>query len=89
MLFVHRSSNRWQTDLSKELCVDWKGRFYNNGMRTNNFLMNVSTDNGREIYGRYDQTSGVLPVSGTDNVFGVTKFEVKRHVALVPNCTYY
>ena len=83
MLFAHSSNNRWRTDVSKELCVDWKGRFYNTDMYHNNFLMNVSTDNGRGIYGRYDQTSGVLPVSGTDNVMGVTRFEVKRHVSLV------
>lgn len=82
MFFVHSSNNRWQTDVSKELCVDWAGRFYNTDMYNNNFLKNVSTDNGREIYGHYDQTSGVLPVSGTDNVIGVTKFEVKRTVAL-------
>ena len=65
----------------------WAGRFYNTDMRNNNFLMKVSADNGREIHGRYDQASGVLPVSGTDNVAGVTRFEVRRCVALVLSFT--
>ena len=61
----------------------WARRFYNTDMRNNNFLMKVTADNGREIHGHYDQTSGVLPVRGTDNVVGVTRFEVRRCVALV------
>ena len=71
------SKNRWQTDVSRQLCVNWTQRFYNTDMYNNNFLMRVATDYGREIHGHYDQTSGVLPVSGTANVTGVTKFEVR------------
>ncbi|XP_076453311.1 uncharacterized protein LOC143288575 [Babylonia areolata] len=71
-----RTNNRWQTDVSKPLCVDWKGRFHNSEMYSNNLLQKVDADLGREITGNYDQTSGVLPVRGTDNVLGVTKFEV-------------
>ncbi|XP_070207962.1 uncharacterized protein [Littorina saxatilis] len=70
------SKNKWQTDVSKEVCANWTGRFYNTEMYHNNFLMPVRTDNGRQIYGRYDQTSGLLPVSGTPNVKGVITFEI-------------
>ena len=76
MLFS-RSKNRWQTDASRQLCVNWTQRFYNTDMYHNNFLMAVATDKGRKIHGHYDQTSGILPVSGTENVVGVTKFEAR------------
>nr|KAG5704396.1 hypothetical protein BaRGS_031102 [Batillaria attramentaria] len=50
-------------------------RFYNSDLYNTNFLMPVKTDTGREIYGDYDQQSGILPITGTDNVIGITKFE--------------
>ncbi|KAK7493680.1 hypothetical protein BaRGS_00015009, partial [Batillaria attramentaria] len=70
-----RTGLRWQTNTSTKLCVDWHDRFYNTDMRDNNFLMPVNPDTGREIYGDYDQQSGILPVPGTDNVDGVVEFE--------------
>lgn len=63
--------------MSRRLCVDWRNRFYNSYLYSNDLLLPVETDTGREIYGPYDQTSGVLPTSGTDNVQGIVKFEVK------------
>nr|KAG5696653.1 hypothetical protein BaRGS_023062 [Batillaria attramentaria] len=73
-----RSNLRWQTSVANNVCVEWTDRFYNNEMRDNNFLQHVKTDTGREIFGDYDQQSGVLPVSGTANVNGVIKFEEDR-----------
>nr|KAG5706423.1 hypothetical protein BaRGS_032816 [Batillaria attramentaria] len=60
----------------QKVCVNWKGRFYNNELRNNDFLKPVKPDNGREIHGDYDQQSGLLPVNGTDNVMGIVKFEM-------------
>ncbi|KAK7483107.1 hypothetical protein BaRGS_00025675, partial [Batillaria attramentaria] len=71
-----RSNLRWQTSVANNVCVEWTDRFYNNEMRDNNFLQHVKTDTGREIFGDYDQQSGVLPVAGTANVNGVIKFEI-------------
>ena len=65
--------------MTKQLCVNWTQRFYNTDIYNNDFLMTVVADNGREIHGQYDQTSGILLVSGTDNVIGITKFEVRLH----------
>ncbi|KAK7496757.1 hypothetical protein BaRGS_00011966, partial [Batillaria attramentaria] len=77
VVFANNSTNlRWQTDVSKKVCVNWKGRFYNNELRNNDFLKPVKPDNGREIHGDYDQQSGLLPVNGTDNVMGIVKFEM-------------
>ena len=69
--------------MSRSLCVDWRDRFYNTDMYRNNLLMPVVTDTGREIHGRYDQTSGLLPVSGTDNVQGILAFEVGWVLTLI------
>ncbi|KAK7496776.1 hypothetical protein BaRGS_00011985 [Batillaria attramentaria] len=71
-----RSGLRWQTDVSTYVCVDWKYRFYNTELYHNNFLLPVNPDTGREILGHYDQQSGILPVTGTDNVHGIVKFEM-------------
>ena len=45
-------------------------------MKQNNFLSAIKPDTANAITGLYEQTAGVLPVSGTDNVDGVVKFEV-------------
>ncbi|KAK7493722.1 hypothetical protein BaRGS_00015051, partial [Batillaria attramentaria] len=71
-----RTNLKWQTNIYTALCVDWHDRFYNTDMRNNNFLMPVNPDTAREIHGDYDQQSGILPVTGTDNVDGVVKFEL-------------
>ncbi|KAK7493717.1 hypothetical protein BaRGS_00015046, partial [Batillaria attramentaria] len=71
-----RSNRQWQTDVARDICLNWTDRFYNSDLYNTNFLMPVKTDTGREIYGDYDQQSGILPITGTDNVIGITKFEV-------------
>ena len=45
-------------------------------MKQNNFLSAIKPDTANAITGHYEQTTGLLPVSGTDNVGGVVKFEV-------------
>ena len=71
-----RTNNQWQTSVSEDICVNWKGRFLNTAMKQNNFLSTIKPDTASAITGHYEQTTGVLPVSGTDNVDGVVKFEV-------------
>ena len=65
----------WQTRVSEDICVNWTGRFLNKAMKQNNFLSTIKP-NHSIITGHYEQTTGLLPVSGTDNVGGVVKFEV-------------
>jgi hypothetical protein len=63
--------------VSVPLCVNWTDHFYNTKLRDNNFLSPVAPAAASlEITGTYEQTTGVLPVSGTDNVMGVTRFQV-------------
>ncbi|KAK7496778.1 hypothetical protein BaRGS_00011987, partial [Batillaria attramentaria] len=71
-----RAELKWQTNISREVCVKWTGRFHNNELYTNNLLRPVEPDTGRNIFGDYDQQSGLLPVNGTDNVNGIVKFAV-------------
>ncbi|XP_067670393.1 uncharacterized protein [Haliotis asinina] len=87
-----KTSYKWQTNLG-HVCIDWKGRYYNDEMRSNNPLDPVRHQ--VEVDLDYDQTAGVLPTSGTPNVHGIimTKYSVsvdhavKSDWALVPNFT--
>ena len=71
-----RTNFLWQTSVSEDICVNRKGRFLNTAMKQNNFLSTIKPDTANAITGHYEQTTGLLPVSGTDNVDGVVKFEV-------------
>ncbi|XP_067670383.1 uncharacterized protein [Haliotis asinina] len=84
------SGYKWQTNLG-HICIDWKGRYYNDKMRTNKLLDKVSPQTG--LASDYDQTSGTLPVSGTPNVDGIIEFmysytidqHAKTNWAMVPH----
>jgi hypothetical protein len=66
--------------VSVPLCVNWTKHFYNNKLWYNNFLLPVAPARSNlTINGSYEQTTGVLPVSGTDNVMGVIQFQVSHH----------
>ncbi|KAK7460765.1 hypothetical protein BaRGS_00038812, partial [Batillaria attramentaria] len=76
-----RTSYKWQTNVSsKDICLSWNGTFYNSALIQNNFLKPVASDTARGITGTYDQTTGPLPVSGTDNSNGIVKFELAYKV---------
>ena len=60
--------------------MNWKGRFFNNALKQNNFLSAIKPNSGTTMTGHYEQTTGLLPVFGTDNVNGVIKFEVSKSV---------
>ncbi|KAK7496782.1 hypothetical protein BaRGS_00011991 [Batillaria attramentaria] len=69
-------------------CLNWNGRFYNSELYHNNFLLPVNPDTGRQIRGDYDQQSGLLPVTGTDNVRGIVRFEIAFGVDGSPEPTF-
>ena len=64
----------------EDICVNWKGQFFNKDMKQNNFLSAIKPNNVTIITEHYEQTTGLLPVSGTDNVDGIIKFEVSKSV---------
>ena len=70
---------KWQTDITKPLCVDWTNHFYNTDLRddNSNVLHPIRKDNGSlEINDQYEQSSGLLNIQGTPNVMGITDFQV-------------
>ncbi|KAK7101794.1 hypothetical protein V1264_020121 [Littorina saxatilis] len=70
------SGNKWQTDISQQVCLGWTDLFHNSVMYHTNYLQPVKEDTARDIQSVYDQNSGILPVSGTDNVNGIVRFEM-------------
>ena len=66
------TGHQWQAS-HEPMLVDWKDHFYNDWHRHTNFLWPVRTF--PNISGVFEQETGVLPVSGTDNVHGITIFE--------------
>ena len=65
----------WQTN-HKQICLSWIGRYYNdhNIHSSNNALKPVQQDVHGFYKDIYEQTSGVLPVKGTQNVYGIVAF---------------
>ncbi|KAL4219902.1 hypothetical protein ACF0H5_020314 [Mactra antiquata] len=79
----------WQTH-HNDVCLDWTDYFYNEFYITNSVLGKIKPHDG--IKDIYEQQSGVLPVSGTPNVHGITSFAFSWYVEngtmseiLVPN----
>lgn len=69
----YNTGSLWQINHDK-ICFSWKNRFYNTHYRTNNPMRKIAEDSNSRIIGDYDQTSGVLPISGTKNIRGLTQF---------------
>ncbi|XP_052073985.1 uncharacterized protein LOC127711862 [Mytilus californianus] len=63
----------WQIH-HESICYSWKNRFFNNNYKKNNPLRPIKSDSYDSIKGIYDQRSGVLPVTGTQNINGLTDF---------------
>ena len=61
----------WQNTLSP-IKLDWENHFFNTFHRPLNHLLPIELDD--KITGVFDQETGELPVSGTPNKDGVTKF---------------
>ena len=64
----------WQTNLN-EVCIIWVDHFLNRFYFDNPLLSRIKPDPFGFITGVYEQTSGLLPVSGTPNVYGITQFK--------------
>ncbi|XP_021360606.1 uncharacterized protein LOC110455039 isoform X2 [Mizuhopecten yessoensis] len=64
---------KWQTNLGK-ICYSWIDRYYNDKLYHLNLLRPIKQDHHGLISGAYEQTSGILPVTGTENVHGITMF---------------
>lgn len=67
----NKTKYKWQTNHGK-LCYSWTDRYFNDHFKTNNHFRKIKTDTG--ISGKYDQNSGILPINGTINVNGLTRF---------------
>ncbi|XP_060084327.1 uncharacterized protein LOC132563603 [Ylistrum balloti] len=67
------TNNKWQTNHG-DLCYSWADRYYNDKSYHLNLLQPIKPDYHGHITGIYEQISGILPVSGTANVHGITHF---------------
>lgn len=61
----------WQTH-HNQICVMWKDYFFNDFYLNNPLLNGVQTN--PDYTDIYEQTEGLLPVSGTSNVHGIIQF---------------
>lgn len=67
----NKTDFKWQVT-HDELCFSWKNRFFNNHYINNNPFRPIKP--GGLIHGKYDQIAGLIPVSGTQNINGLTEF---------------
>ncbi|CAC5398105.1 unnamed protein product [Mytilus coruscus] len=63
----------WQIH-HESICYSWKNSFFNNFYKKNNPLRRIRTEAFNSTEGIYDQILGVLPVTGTTNIYGLTDF---------------
>ena len=70
----------WQVELAP-IIVRWAGRFYNTWHVHTNLLLPIRTDDNSSmaITGVFEQETGELPVTGTDNVDGVVEFQYRYY----------
>ena len=70
----------WQVELIP-IVIDWTNHFYNSWHVHTNLLLPIRTDDNSSmaITGVFEQESGELPVSGTDNVDGVVDFRYRYY----------
>lgn len=69
----NKTDFKWQVTHG-ELCFSWKNRFFNNHYITNNPFRPIKPEGHNAIHGKYEQISGLIPVSGTQNVNGLNEF---------------
>ncbi|KAH3799921.1 hypothetical protein DPMN_153545 [Dreissena polymorpha] len=63
----------WQNHHS-DVCLDWKGYFYNTFFRDNELLNPIQPDHSIKVDSIYEKNEGVLPVDGTLNIAGILGF---------------
>ncbi|KAK7092487.1 uncharacterized protein [Littorina saxatilis] len=71
-----RTNFTWQTNAFQDVCVNWTGHFYNKELKSNNPLKPIKPEDAMQMTENYEQTTGLLPVNGTNSVDGVVKFEM-------------
>ena len=67
------SDLEWQVELVP-VHLNWTNHFYNTWHIHTNLLLPIRGDGNLSISGVFEQETGELPVSGTDNVDGVVNF---------------
>ena len=65
---------KWQTHFN-DTCLVWTDHFYNPSYSKLNLLCEIEREPD-EFSGIYEQTDGLLPVSGTPNVRGIVNFTI-------------
>jgi len=78
LLFTSASPDtgfKWQIH-HNSICLSWKEYFLNKFYFDNELLNGFEADPYGLITGTYEQTSGELPVSGTQNVYGIVEYFV-------------
>ncbi|XP_069134689.1 uncharacterized protein [Argopecten irradians] len=68
-----KTNHKWQTNHG-QICYSWTDKYYNDKFHTLTLLNPIRNDSHGLISGVYEQTTGILPVSGTENVHGITRF---------------
>ncbi|XP_067660107.1 uncharacterized protein, partial [Haliotis asinina] len=58
-----------------DIQLDWNERYHNDYYITNDYFCQVKPDTGNAISSLYDQVTGVLPVTGTVSIHGITSFK--------------
>ena len=68
------TNHSWQNN-HNPICVKYLDHFFNKFYFDNPLLSRIEPDPFGFISGVYEQTTGLLPVSGTPNVYGITQFK--------------
>ena len=68
------TNREWQVHLVP-VHLNWTNHFYNNWHVHTSLLLPIRADGNLSISGVFEQETGELPVSGTDNVDGVVNFQ--------------
>ncbi|XP_062589946.1 uncharacterized protein LOC134251560 [Saccostrea cucullata] len=68
-----KTNYTWQTNKGQS-CLSWENRYYNSYNLRYNLLRKMQKDYHGIYQGVYEQESGILPISGTTNVFGIVSY---------------
>ncbi|XP_048259450.1 uncharacterized protein LOC124148457 [Haliotis rufescens] len=68
------SGYTWQNH-HRNILLDWNERYYNDFCINNYCFCQIKPDTSNGISGEYDQLTGILPVTGTVSIHGVTNFK--------------
>ncbi|XP_046562580.1 uncharacterized protein LOC124271469 [Haliotis rubra] len=58
-----------------DILLEWNERYHNEHYINNNYFCHVKEDTDTGISGVYDQVTGILPVTGTVSINGITSFK--------------